>query len=262
MAQAATQAIYRAGSGLVLKGGATAAPIIDMETSGGDLVLSTPDTAPQAFRSLSAATSTRLVADRGSIEIGEAGFLSRLDSVAAQGGDRSVNVSQDAPSSLPVAAPGRVFVQSGVLSVSASGYIAQQNTSVVAGVSSGIVLTNPNHANRVLTIGSGVSAPTSVDLFLSLNNQTGATLSGNQAATSSAIHLNIARTKSYRVNGCVIGEAGVCAVLADAILNLQPADLTSDLLLSAIPRPANEDLTLFGTGNEEMWRRRNPNGDK
>jgi hypothetical protein len=58
----------------------------------------------------------------------------------------------------------------------------------------------------------------------------------------------------------VIGQAGVCAALSDAIVDIVPSNLTGDLQLLSLPKAMDSDPTLSGTGNEEIWRKKRRDG--
>jgi filamentous hemagglutinin family protein len=249
---------YTASVGITLDGGSiVSSRDIVLDASSGGLQIIAPVGASPAFSNLAAAGVTSLTAANGSIVVGETPFVSAVDSFLADRAGSELNVSRDIPAVGQRPTLGRVFVQTGTLQIAASGGIVQQNTTPFPGKADGIVITNPSHAADPVQIdGIGAKAPTVVDLFLTVVNSGGATLSGKVVATSGDIDLMVAPTNNYRVNGCVIGQTGVCTVLSDAIVDIQPADLTGDLLLESLPDASISDPTITGTGNEEIWRKR------
>ena len=247
---------YTAAGAIVLDGGAiVSGGDINLVSQSGPLQIITPVGAPTAFTNLTTPGVTSLTAANGSIMIGETPFVSAVNGFLAGHSGADLNVSRGVPAVAQPAALGRVFVQTGTLHLTASGGVVQQNTTPFPGESAGMVITNPvRSAAAVLISGAGGKAPSVVDLFLTLVNSGGATLTGKVVATSGEVDLAITPTNNYRVNGCVIGQAGVCTVLSDAIVDVQPANLTGDLRLESLPNASISDPTITGTGNEEIWR--------
>jgi hypothetical protein len=249
---------YLAAGAITLDGGSIVSGAdVDLTAQSGSVSIITPFTAPAAFTSLSAVGRTSLTAQSGSILIGESPFVGAVENFLTRYPATALNVSLGLPPVAQLPTLGRVFIGSGTLQLSASGVIVQQNSTPFPGQSAGIALDNPTRQVQPLAIGGGdAGSPTVVDLFLTLVNVGGTKIAGKVVATSGAIDLAVPATNFYRANGCVIGQAGVCTVLSDAIVNIQPANLTGDLLLQSLPNAPISDPTIAGTGNEEIWRKR------
>jgi hypothetical protein len=149
----------------------------------------------------------------------------------------------------------------------------------------GISLINAGAATTVLSLGSTSTSRTQlIDIFGSLTDATGLTVTGKDLAPSDAIALNqpLSISPPYRVNGCVIGETDVCTavtvptklilgVILSTATDSDPE--TSGVLLPSYvsaplitfkPVTSSGDPTITGVGNEEIWRAPScdPKGDK
>ncbi|HEY5290418.1 MAG TPA: hypothetical protein VIJ59_10345, partial [Caulobacteraceae bacterium] len=163
------------------------------------------------------------------------------------------------------------------LTLLANGKIVQQNTSS-GGASSGIVIETPTGTTDALTLGCATcttSLPTVIDLFGTLGDGAGHTLTGPQVAQSSEIKLvsPLAMNLQYRANGCVIQDAAVCGPILTVpivpIITELPPTQTIETLLASLDSPplldvseydGDADVTIIGSGNEEIWRK--PDSEK
>ena len=201
--------------------------------------------------------------------IGSSAFIDAVEDLPVE----SINITQNRPGA--VIARGselnKIFITTGSLAMRSDGRIIQQSTGGLSGRPVGMLITPSTRADAGVQLGrtggagpAGASrSPEMIDLSLSAFSPAGALLTGQIVASSQSIVLETAlnRSGAYRVNGCIIGEAGSCTPIVNSVIDVRIDKLVEGILLQA-PEPTLEsDPTITGAGNEEIWRPRDCNAD-
>jgi len=235
------------------------------------------------------------------ILLGDSQFQQAIVGAEQAGQTQFININAGEPAGVAQPATGAIFIGSNTLTLRAQGVIASQNTgaaptttttttgATATAVFGGIDLVNGNAASTVLTLGTTQATPSRtspeiIDIFGTLVDATGATITGMDLAPSTAISLEtpLAISDVYRANGCVIGMTGVCNLLSVQTLptkliqgvTLPTSDTgdsagasvaaaaatkpiiytaTTPLIAYTPPEPVG-DPTVTGVGSEEIWR--------
>ncbi len=192
------------------------------------------------------------------ILIGPQRFITLIDQ--APGPDETINISQQRP--LGAAAIGdeigKTLITADTLTLRTNGRLLQQNTAAENGAASGLFVTNAGQAASAVTLGGlrgRQSGPSVMDIFLTLGGGDGL-VSGKIIASSPFIDVeaSLQRRASQRINGCVIGGGGCIQLLAN-VITIPPLPIAGTLTLSAEDDDDDgEELTITGSGNEEIWR--------
>jgi hypothetical protein len=235
------------------------------------------------------------------IVIGDSAFQTALQRALQSGGTSLIDINNKMPAGVMATGTQDIFIGSNTLILRAQGAIVSQNTGTgmppppppPTGTTqappppedAGISLVNAGAATTVLGLGSTSNSRTLlIDIFGSLTDATGLTVTGKDLAPSDAIALNrpLSISATYRANGCVIGETDVCTAVTVPAKLIQGVILstatssdpeTSGVLLPSYvssplitfkPVTTSGDPTITGVGNEEIWRGPScdPKGDK
>ncbi|MGH7023948.1 MAG: filamentous hemagglutinin N-terminal domain-containing protein [Caulobacteraceae bacterium] len=202
--------------------------------------------------------------------MGTPGFIDAVDATPGAAID-VLGGSPPVPASA-AAASGEILLASDTLTLLANGKIVQQNTSQGTGYS-GLVVEGSVEFPVALTLGcvscTAASPPTVIDLFGTIGDGQGNTVTGRAVALSPEIELQppLAIDLQYRANGCVIKLRGVCGpiniVPIIPVISELPPTNTIETLLTIFPEPplldiadfeGQADVTIIGSGNEEIWR--------
>jgi hypothetical protein len=171
----------------------------------------------------------------------------------------TINLAIDKPFFRPSAAfKNHLFVDAETLKLTAPQKIISENTGtqpdVIPYQPMGIALVENGKVLPVALLIGG--RPTVVDLFGTLT-QNGVKVDPKTIATSGQVQLTPTTPEKtrYRVDGCTIHQNLTCVAIHVDINNVEPAKL-ADLVLLAAPSPDDEenDPTITGSGNDEIWR--------
>ncbi len=218
----------------------------------------------------------------GSVELNSTGdiLMGTNDFITGLGSKTGSQIDSYAEAT-GVLPPSGVLLAAGSITFRANGRIVQQNTSTSGTAFTGMLLTgdgvtqsNPTTAYAIGSVGAQGSftvrlgrldgkttitnpgLPDSVELFLSLKD--GAAIVTNTQVSVSprfGFYPGTGPSQFYRVNSCVIGQAGNCNPLSNTIINIQPDQLLQGIQLDQTDQPDVEDVTITGAANEEIWRR-------
>lgn len=203
----------------------------------------------------------------GDILMGTPGFIAAAQALPAT----AINVHLGAPTG-PAPANGEVLLATQTATFLANGKIVQQNTSTDGGYA-GLLVETPTGVTQSLFLGCSTcsSAPSVIDIFGSIDTPTGVAVTGPAMAISPQIVLLSPLEKSfqYRANGCIIADAGDCQP-GDTlpilwIIDDLPPGSELDSIFATLPVPpplltpgdyqGQADVTIIGSGNEEIWRK-------
>jgi hypothetical protein len=204
----------------------------------------------------------------GDILMGTPGFIQAAQALPGS----QIEVNLGSPTG-PAAAMGEVILATQTATFLANGKIVQQNTAAAAGQDAGLLIETPKGTTQSLFLGcSTCTTVTSViDLFGAIDTADGVAVTGPAMALSPQIVLLDPLTKDfqYRANGCVIGDAGDCLPgqalpILWTLLDLPPGSVL-DGVFATLPEPpplltpgdyeGQADVTIIGSGNEEIWRK-------
>jgi hypothetical protein len=199
--------------------------------------------------------------------MGTPGFIAAAQALPAT----AINVHLGAPTG-PAPANGEVLLATQTATFLANGKIVQQNTSTDGGYA-GLLVETPTGVTQSLFLGCSTcsSAPSVIDIFGSIDTPTGVAVTGPAMAISPQIVLLSPLEKSfqYRANGCIIADAGDCQP-GDTlpilwIIDDLPPGSELDSIFATLPVPpplltpgdyqGQADVTIIGSGNEEIWRK-------
>ncbi|HEV7383830.1 MAG TPA: hypothetical protein VGN89_03045, partial [Phenylobacterium sp.] len=157
----------------------------------------------------------------------------------------------------------QMLVTAGALSLRADGKVAQQDTSPIAGLTrTGIFLTgSPTAGGAELTIGSitastlgTVVMPQYVELYGAMKSNV-TVLANESTALSNLTVLLVRPSQYYRLNTCVIFQAGNCTPAGGAPnTNIAPDRLTALNILDRTNAAGAADPTVASATNEEIWK--------
>ena len=203
------------------------------------------------------------------IVMGTPGFIQATGAVPGS----AINVTAGLPPVPAGAAPvnGEILLATQTATFLADGRIVQQNTSTSGGFS-GLLIETPSTATQSLFLGCLTCAtqPGVIDLFGAIDTPGGVAITGPAMALSPQIALlsPLGINVQYRANGCVIGDAGDCqpggALPILSMLDYLPPTNTIEALLASLSTPplltvgdyeGQADVTIIGSGNEEIWRK-------
>jgi len=187
----------------------------------------------------------------GNILIGEKAFT---DLVATRDPNQ---INQAGSPFFTASAPfdNHVFVSAATLTLTAPLRIVMENTgnlpTAPVYLPDGFSLTHSGIPPTLVIGGS----PEVVDVFGGLI-QNGIPLDPKSIATTTQVQFapGTVSNNRYRINGCVIHQNGVCTIVSFDFKDFEPAKLAELVLASASNNEdVEEDLTITGAGNDEIW---------
>jgi hypothetical protein len=190
------------------------------------------------------------------------GFQDFIDKLAATNAADVANVVKTFHAAQGPNGP-QMLVTAGALTLRADGKVAQQDTSPIAGLTrTGIFLTgNPTAGAAELTIGNMTSStlgtvvmPQYVELYGAMKSNV-TVLANESTALSNLTVLLVKPSQFYRLNTCVIFQAGNCTPAGGAPnTNIAPDRLTALNILDRTDAAGAADPTVASATNEEIWK--------